>query len=90
MRTEIWINFGNTGRPVLQFRYRLSQGGPGDGALGSNIYDVPLPVRLALERVGDTYSVYFSTNGGITWSQPRGGSQGSIDIPAMGSAPWWV
>ena len=80
-------NFGNTGRPVLQFRYRLTAGGPGDGALGSNIYDVQLPVRLAIERQGDTFSVYYSTNNGATWGQPRGGSQGSISVPALGPAP---
>ena len=46
-----------------------------------------VPVRLAVERQGDSFSVYFSTDAGSTWAQPRGGSQGMIDIPAMGRNP---
>ena len=80
-------DFGGTGRPVLQFRYRATAGGAGDLALGSNLYDVPLPVRLAVERSGNTWSVAYSTDGGTTWQQPAGGSQGSATID-LGAAPY--
>ena len=74
-------DFGNSGRPALQFRYRQCAGCAGDGALGSNIFDVQLPVRLAIERVGDTYTAEYSVDGGQSWQRPRGGSQGSIFLP---------
>lgn len=80
-------NWDNTNQATLQFRYRAKKGGPGDGALGSNIdFSVAptLPIRLAIERKGDTFKVFYSLNGGATWKQPRGGSQGSIVLPAMG------
>ena len=79
-------NWEDSGHAVLQFRYRATAGGAGDGALGSNIYDMPAhpPVRLAIERIGDVFRVFYSTNGGVTWKQPAGGSRGSISLPAFG------
>lgn len=72
--------WNNGSRSALQFRYRASDGGPGDGALGSNRFDVPLPARLRIARTGDTFSVAFSTDGGATWTTPTGGSGGSITL----------
>ena len=80
-------DFGGSARPVLQFRYRATAGGPGDVALGSNLYDVPLPVRLALEHADGVWSVSFSQDGGNTWISPAGGTGGSVELD-LGQAPY--
>ena len=59
---------------MLQFRYRAVDGGPGDRALGSDIYDLSLPLRVALQRSGDLWTVQYSTDSGTTWRSPAGGS----------------
>ena len=73
--------------PALQFRARTVDGGPGDVALGSNIFGIGLPVRLAIEKVGDSYSVEYSTDAGTTWQRPAGGTGGSIDVD-LGAIQW--
>ena len=65
---------------ALQFRYRATEGGPGDGALGSNLFGAQLPSRLRLSRSGSIFSVAFSYDGGVTWLTPTGGSGGSIEL----------
>lgn len=80
-------NWEDLGRSTIQFRYRPTTGAAGDGALGSNIdYNVPpaLPLRIAIQRTGNNFKVFYSWNGGLTWKKPAGGSQGSITLPAFG------
>jgi hypothetical protein len=72
-------------RGSLQFRYRASAGGSGGATLGSNVVGVTLPVRVAIEKNGDSYTVEFSQNGGATWSRPMGGTHGQVAI-GMGDA----
>ncbi len=65
---------------ALQFRYRASESGPGDGALGSNLFGAALPSRLRVSREGDVFRVAFSYDGGTTWQTPTGGSLGSVQL----------
>ena len=81
---QVIPDFGGT--PVLQFRARTVAGGPGDVAIASNVRNVSAPVRLAIEKSGDVYSVQYSTDGGNTWVTPAGGFQGSVTAN-LGSAP---
>lgn len=78
-------DFGGAGS-VLQFRARTVAGGAGDVAIASNVRNVSAPVRLAIEKSGDVYSVQYSTDGGTTWVTPAGGFQGSVTAN-LGSAP---
>lgn len=55
----------------LQFGVRTAQDGEGT-ALVDDVSNVDLPVRLAIERRGDTYSVYYAQDG--AWRRPPGGS----------------
>lgn len=65
-------------RTMLQFDYRDANGVT--NTVASNILDLPLPLRLAIDRRGDVLSVYYSTDGGDNWVHPLGGSGGSIEI----------
>ncbi len=67
-----------TGTSSLQFDYRGTDGVAAE--LGSTPMGLSLPLRLAVDRRGDTFSVYYSTNGGTSWIKPAGGAGGSIDI----------
>ncbi|MEM1206858.1 MAG: SdrD B-like domain-containing protein [Acidobacteriota bacterium] len=82
---QLVADFGNGG-PVLQFRARTSDGGPGDVAIASNINSGGAPVRFAVVRSGNAWSVEYSTDGGATWSVPAGGLGGSINLD-LGAAP---
>lgn len=82
---QVVSDFAGRG-PALQFRARTVDGGPGDIALGSNLFGIALPVRLAVEQADGVYSVYFSTDGGSTWRQPAGGSGGSLAMD-LGARP---
>ncbi|MCG8461367.1 MAG: hypothetical protein MI919_34210, partial [Holophagales bacterium] len=82
---QVVPDFAGTG-PVLQFRARTTAGGPGDVAIASNTNGIGTPVRIAIERSGNLYTVQYSTDGGATWVTPAGGSQGSISVD-LGAAP---
>ena len=82
---QVVPDFAGSG-PALQFRARTSHGSTGDVALGSNLFGVGSPVRLAIERNGNTYTVQYSTDGGATWRTPSGGTQGSIHVD-LGASP---
>ncbi|MCG8455087.1 MAG: hypothetical protein MI919_02320, partial [Holophagales bacterium] len=72
--------WNNGSDAAIQARYRIAEGAPGDGAWTSNLFGVPRNVRLAIERVGDTFTVEHSFDGGATWQQAAGGAGGSIDL----------
>ncbi|MEM1178476.1 MAG: SdrD B-like domain-containing protein [Acidobacteriota bacterium] len=72
-------------RGSLQFRFRTAQGGNGGGTWASSYVDPNLPVRVAIEKDGDTYTAEFSQDGGFTWTRAAGGTQSVINIP-MGDA----
>ena len=72
--------WNNGSQSALQFRYRATAGGAGDGALGSNLFTVPLPARLRISRNADIFRVAYSTDGGATWNTPSGGSGGSVQL----------
>jgi len=65
----------------LQFRYRPSAGTSGGQTWASNALNVPLPVRVAIEKLGDVYTVQYSINGGTTWIVPGGGAHAQVTIP---------
>ncbi len=67
-----------TGTSSLQFDYRGLNGVALE--LGSTPMGLSLPLRLAVDRRGDTFTVYYSTNGGTSWIRPAGAAGGSIDI----------
>ena len=81
---QVIPSFGG-GAPTLQYRARLTEGGAGDVAIASNTTGVGAPVRLAIEKTGNTYSVQYSLDG-VTWVTPAGGNQGSITVD-LGTAP---
>ena len=62
------------GGPALQFSYRATEGGPESSTTWGLVSGagLSLPVRLAVQRVGNAFSVFYSTNGGATWLQPSG------------------
>ena len=72
---QVIPSFGG-GAPTLQYRARLAEGSAGDVAIASNTTGVGAPVRLAIEKSGNTYSVEYSTDGGANWVTPLGGNQG--------------
>ncbi|MEM9558591.1 MAG: thrombospondin type 3 repeat-containing protein [Acidobacteriota bacterium] len=78
-------SFGG-GAPVLQFRARTVDGGPGDVAIASNVSGIGAPVRLAIEKTGDLYAVQYSSDGGATWFTPLGGAGGALTVN-LGPAP---
>ena len=81
---QVIPSFGG-GAPTLQYRARLTEGGLGDVAIASNTTGVGAPVRIAIEKTGNTYSVQYSLDG-TNWVTPAGGNQGSITVD-LGSAP---
>ncbi|MEM6794486.1 MAG: hypothetical protein AAF725_10930, partial [Acidobacteriota bacterium] len=72
-------------RGSLQFRYRDAVGGSGGLTWASSFVEPGLPVRIAIEKDGDTYTAEFSQDGGATWNRAAGGAQSVIDI-SMGDA----
>ena len=76
-------HYPNPERPVLQFGYRDTDGGPGQ--LLAEVVFATLPNRIALEKIDDTYSAYYSFNNGATWIMPtEGGAEGEVTF-AMGN-----
>ena len=71
-------HFPNPERAVLQFGFRDSQGGSAQEL--ADVVTLPLPVRVALQKQGDVYSAFYSTNDGVTWLQPTGQAGGSVTI----------
>ncbi|MEM9598665.1 MAG: SdrD B-like domain-containing protein, partial [Acidobacteriota bacterium] len=63
---------------TLQFDYRDENGTALEVA--SSPVDLPLPLYLAADRRGDTFTVYYSTDG-VEWIKPLGAAGGDIDIP---------
>ena len=71
--------------PALQFGYRLNDGGT--SASLNQVVDVTLPVRLAIERRGTTYSAWYSYDDGLTWQQEtRAFVNGVVDLD-LGASP---
>lgn len=58
----------------LQFRYRTSQGATGSSTWATNLNPVNLPVRVAIEKHDDIYTVEYSTDDGVNWTRPVGGT----------------
>jgi len=69
---------------ALQFDVRTAEGDAGE-ELAHTVFDVPLPVRLALERQGDQVTASYSTDGGATWTVPTGALGGSAEVPMAGT-----
>ncbi|MEM9554297.1 MAG: choice-of-anchor A family protein [Acidobacteriota bacterium] len=67
-------------RGSLQFRYRATQGADGGATWATSYVGITPPVRVAIEKQGDTYTVEFSQDGGTTWVRPAGGAQGEVTI----------
>lgn len=75
----------------MQFAARPSHGALGNVAVATDVSGAPAVVRFAIERIGQTLRVEYSTDGGATWSQPTGGHvrpgggryEGSIEIAAL-------
>ena len=78
-----WEDGTDPADSVLQFRYRQTAGGQSDIAWGSNVSGAPRQVRLAIQRSGNTLSTEYSYDGGVTWNQPAGGSQGSTTASSL-------
>ncbi len=72
--------------PALQFGYRLNDGGT-SASLNQVVVDVTLPVRLAIERRGTTYTAWYSYDDGLTWQQEtRAFVNGVVDLD-LGASP---
>ena len=76
-----WNNDPN--RTALQFRYRGIPGARGDLTWASNRDYVAKQVHLAIERKGDTFTTFYSLDGGVTWIQPVGGVGGSVTVAGL-------
>ena len=69
---------------ALQFDFRNKAGDALE--LASTPVDLGLPLRIAVDRRGDVFTAYYSTDNGNSWIKPLGGvGQGQIEID-MGSA----
>ncbi|MCG8461369.1 MAG: VWA domain-containing protein, partial [Holophagales bacterium] len=66
--------------PALQFDVRDETGLGFE--LASTVPHIILPVRVAIQRRGDLFSVFYSADGGASWIQPLGGAGGEVEIPA--------
>lgn len=86
----------------IRFRMRREWGGSGDDAIGSTITQSSgtntfnLPVRVAIERIGGMYCVYYFKNeGNPRWVKPAGGQggctksvpDGGLGHPTLGDQP---
>ncbi len=63
---------------ALQFEFRNENGVAEN--FGLTILDVPLPVRIAIERRGSMFSAFYSLDGGLTWLEPGGALNGRVMI----------
>ncbi|MCP4619901.1 MAG: VWA domain-containing protein, partial [Bradyrhizobium sp.] len=64
---------------ALQFGLRGGEGKSGGSRFAANV-PVELPVRIAIEKNGRTYGVFWSEDGGETWQQPQEGGTVKIDM----------
>ncbi|MEM8960690.1 MAG: SdrD B-like domain-containing protein [Acidobacteriota bacterium] len=82
---QVVSNNPATGRPSLQFTYRDADGATGRLVAGEIRDFVPVPIKLAIERRGTTFTVSYSTDGGNSWIIPTttGAAQGVVDIPNL-------
>lgn len=64
---------------TLNFGYRHTSGKAGT-FLANDVTGISLPIRLAVERVGNTYTVYYSQDKGATWVQPTGYKDGQVTL----------
>ena len=62
---------------ALMFDYRGENGVARE--LASTRLGLPMPIRLAIERRGNLFSAWFSTDG-INWTRPAGGAGGTVSI----------
>ena len=72
-------HFPNPDRAVLQFGARTALGN--DGVELAEPMPVTLPVKVALERRGNTVTVSYSTNDGHSWVVPTIGGGGTVMVP---------
>ena len=70
---------------ALQFDFRTLQG-EGGTEMGNTVFDVPMPSRLAIEKRGKVYTVYYSVDGGATWIRPADATYGgSVELELGGT-----
>ncbi len=88
----------------LRFKMRVGWAGSGDDSVASNIQQLVgsntfvLPVRVAIERIGSQFCVYYYKNEGTNphWVKPSGGQGGCtrttgsspLGHPNINSQPW--
>ena len=71
-------HFPTPDRPALQFDVRDENGVAYE--LASTVPDVQLPVRVAIQRRGDVFTVYYSNDDGTSWIRPLGGAGGEVSL----------
>ena len=65
---------------ALQFDVRIAGGATAE-VMADLVTDLSLPVRVAIIRQGDVFSIEYSTNDGLTWLQPSGALGGTAMVP---------
>ncbi len=77
-------NPGDPETAALQFDVRHADGSAEE--LAGLVQQVALPVRLAIERRGDVFTVFYSRDGGVHWLRPVAQLGGQAQV-AMGPGP---
>jgi hypothetical protein len=67
----------------LEFRYRATRDG-NEQLIANNVTGISLPVWMAIEKQGNTYTAYYSTDGSA-WVQPTGAAGGSVTFNMGGT-----
>ena len=82
---QLVVNHPVYQKTALQFDFRNAAGEALE--LASTPVDLSLPLSIAIDRRGDLFTAYFSTDNGASWIKPAGGvGQGQIEIPMGPSA----
>jgi len=68
---------GQGGALTFGYRHKAKKAGR---FLANDVTGIHLPVRLAVERVGNTYTVYYSQDNGTTWVKPSGYKEGQVTL----------